>query len=254
MELYNGFQIASLFISLLLLGYIVYIRISEEVRGKKSKKALKHDEPSENLVPKPDMHPGSIEMVRLENLRTVGYRGLCNENDLERSIFFINENATDAIGIFVEVVPEILNILMRTSYIMEEIDRGIDLGDIREKEITDHLMAMNMALESLTMVTSSLGHKIYEICSKKEASKDQVEANGEVIRGFIEMSTTMLNYVFEYLETNSVVYQKIKQKRLSFKEDFSDMSSGFLHIFFYGIVNCITMVESTITVLKPGKE
>jgi len=248
-------QIVSLCITLVLLGYILYNRIKEEIttrHGRKAEENSKLETPEIPVLPEKPTEASHVQldMIPLEALRRVGYHGLCEQEDLEHAIFFINDNAIDAIGIFVKVFPEILDILMRTSYIMEEIDREITENDVREREIEERLMAINMALESLTMVTSSLGHKIYDICSKQDGGKEQTEANAEVVRGFIEMSTEMLNYVFEYLDTNNLVYQKIKQKRLSFKESFSEMSSGFLRVFFYGIMNCITMVESTITVLK----
>lgn len=255
MELISILQIMSFVISLLILGYIIVLRI-ENRRSMKHGSQESIEPETETVKPEPkefcicgEEHT-HIDMVPLEKLRVTGYHGLRKKEDVEKVIFFIDDSAMDAIGIFVKVVPDILSILMRTSHIMKEIDKSMDYNDVHEKEIQEKLIAMNMALESLTMVTSTLGHKIYEITSKKGAEREQSEASPELVWGFIEMTSDMLDYVFEYLDSNNIVYQKIKERNLIFKEDFSEMSSGFLHIFFYGIMNCITMVESSITVLK----
>lgn len=235
----------STIVSLILLGLIIYNKIQDiYVQRQEAKHRKKVDEQFK------DFKKSGGKLTTLSSLRKCGEVRLdVSKHD---NIFFVNESSNDAMGMFLSVSPGIVDALSKVANKLATINDMIDHEDekVSEEEIRLRLLTINSMLQPLIEVSETLNNQIYQICEIDVNSFQEVEMNNDLVYGFINMSKSMVNFAMGYLHMSNVVQQKIIRKKLSFKKEFADLNSSFLRIFFSGVMNCISMVDSTVSILK----
>lgn len=232
----------SIGISLVLLGFIIY---SNRFGSKKEKQKIELPKVQEKKPEKTINHDNYHE-VPIGDLRHYG------DIDLSpgEGSFFIGRAAQEALGIYLSVTPTIVDTLMKVAKLADEVNSIIETDRAHIDRIAPGLNSVIQTIEPLVGAADRLNFQIYHICQKSQDENEQVEISEDLIRGFVNNSKIMIHYAMEYLHLANVLKLRLEKSGFSLMARFNSLNNDFIHIFFIGILNCTSMLDETIRVMK----
>ena len=236
--------ILSLVISVILLGFIIKYRVNDIQKPDTKANPVKE-------LPKVEEKP---KQTALDGKRGVPIGTLRHYGDIDinhsSASFFISESASDALGIYLSMTSNIISVLTKIAKNMDDLSIAMDDPSVSAREISAKLATMDQMLQPLVVVGEKLNAQIYQICTELGNENEQTELKEELIMGFITSSRNMIHYAIEYLHLTNIVRLKVEKRNLPYTAEFNKLNTDFIRIFFIGILNCTSMLDETIRVIK----
>jgi len=231
----------SIGISLILLGFIIY----------SIKTGQKHiNEPDTSVKIPTDVK----DVKHLEDVKGIPIGELRHYGDFDittgEKSFFISQSSKEALGIYLSVTPNIVNALMKVANEMDELNSIVVDPAVDSSLISSKITRVMHMLKPLVEAADKLNSQIYNICTEIEEETEQVEIAEDLVSGFIRNSKAMIHYSIDYLHLINIIRLRIEKKGLPLSSRFNALNNDFIHVFFIGILNCTSMLDATIRVMK----
>ena len=232
----------SFVITIALLFVIGYREIKYRFFSKKSE--------SNNDSKNDNSNEEKLNGILLQDLRNSGYSGFEDLSVIDSTIFFIDEDEYEALGIFMSVAPDVLSTLVRLEKSVLYIDHLFDDKNSDKDDLNIRMGIVRNSLQTLVEASDQLLNKMYEIYSNSSINTVETQIDTDLIKGYLQTATEFVGFAFDYLHINNEVHQKLMQRDPHLEEGFLDVTNKFLHIFFADLMNCISMLDESIVIYK----
>ena len=235
-------------VSITLLVFIAKPHISILIQRLRTKKQI---EEAESLKLEDVASPNRDRHVRrLHDLRRFNYAGFEDLKNIEYEMFFIGEPENEALGLFISVSPNVLELLTKIEHMLIKIEEDLEGSSTNLEDLQQQLIKINNSLESLDTVTNSLFDRIRDLYESNQDRVSEVPIKPEVVKGYISIASNMVGFAFNYIRINGLVCQKVHLLNPILDEQMYQATSKFLNIFFVDLMSCIGLIDESIETYK----